>query len=141
MYVYVPHYVSDNFAQDAIKKFEERFARARLKKEFNSFLGLPQIAENLNKRYFGGKLFIKSIEYVTNQESKFGCCDYNKKAIRISYKVASMPDFVRDYVIIHELAHLIEPNHGNSFWEIVNRFKLAERARGFLMAKSLEKTN
>ncbi|MBU4312320.1 MAG: M48 family metallopeptidase [Candidatus Omnitrophica bacterium] len=50
-----------------------------------------------------------------------------------------MPIWVRNYVIIHEMAHLIEPNHSKSFWNIVSRFKLTERARGYLMAKGLDR--
>jgi predicted metal-dependent hydrolase len=49
-----------------------------------------------------------------------------------------MPDWVRDYVLIHEMAHLIEPNHSKSFWDIVSRYELAERARGYLMAAGFE---
>ncbi len=53
--------------------------------------------------------------------------------IRISDQLASMPTFVQDYVIIHELAHLLEPNHGPKFWELVYQYDRTERARGFLM--------
>jgi predicted metal-dependent hydrolase len=49
-----------------------------------------------------------------------------------------MPEWVRDYVIIHEVAHILEPNHSKAFWDIVYRYKLAERARGFLIAKGME---
>ena len=82
-------------------------------------------------------LTVNSIEYVTDQTSKFGCCDYRSCRIRISHRIGAMPEWVRDYVIIHEMAHLLEPNHGASFWNLVSRYKLAERARGYLMAAGL----
>jgi hypothetical protein len=43
-----------------------------------------------------------------------------------------MPHWVRDYVLVHELAHLLVPGHGPDFWALVQRYPRTERARGYL---------
>jgi len=58
--------------------------------------------------------------------------------IRISNRLAAEPGWVLDYVIVHELAHLLVPGHGPEFRALVDRYPRAERARGFLMARGLE---
>jgi hypothetical protein len=114
--------------------FKSRFEKKKLKEELSRKQDLREIAVLLNKKYFGNQLKINSIEYVSGQSSKFGCCNYHSANIRISHRVGLMPRWVRDYVLIHEMAHLLEPNHSRAFWNIVSRYKLAERARGYLMA-------
>jgi predicted metal-dependent hydrolase len=71
---------------------------------------------------------------VTNQRSRFGSCTPEDGTIRISHHVAEHPTWVRDYVLMHELAHLVDPSHSRRFWNIVGRYPQAERARGYLMA-------
>ena len=44
--------------------------------------------------------------------------------------------WVLDYLLVHELAHLVVGDHSSVFWEVVNRYPKAERARGYLIAKS-----
>jgi predicted metal-dependent hydrolase len=55
----------------------------------------------------------------------------------VSSRLAAFPTWVLDYVLVHELAHLLIEHHGPAHDELVNRFPLAERARGFLVAKDL----
>jgi predicted metal-dependent hydrolase len=43
-----------------------------------------------------------------------------------------MPAWVLDYVLLHELGHLIEPGHGPGFWSLLDGYPRTERARGFL---------
>jgi len=79
----------------------------------------------------------KSVKWVSNQESRWGSCSSTRGEIRISDRVAGFPPWVLDYVLIHELAHLVEANHSKCFWTLVARYPKAERARGFLIAKGM----
>ncbi len=138
MYVYAPVDTPEKELHKIIENFRKRFARRNLKRELNKERNLREVFSELNKIYFDGKIKIRSIEYVTNQQKICGSCNYKKKTIRISHYLAHMPEWVRDYVIIHEMAHILEPNHSKAFWNIVYRYNLAERARGFLIAKGME---
>lgn len=76
-----------------------------------------------------------SITWVSNQRDRWGSCTPAHGTIRLSDRLADFPAWVIDYVIVHEMAHLIEANHSDRFWAIVNRYSLSERARGYLLAK------
>ena len=56
----------------------------------------------------------------------------SNRSIRLSTRLQSMPAWVVDYVLIHELAHLVEPAHNAAFWALVHRYPKAERAEGYL---------
>lgn len=136
--VHAPVMVSQERLQKIVADFKLRFERKKVKEELNRKQDLADSAARLNAQYFENKLKINSIEYVTGQNSRFGCCNYRNATIRISHRIGCMPRWVRDYVVIHEMAHLIVPDHSREFWKIVNRYKLAERARGYLMAAALQ---
>jgi predicted metal-dependent hydrolase len=89
-------------------------------------------AEELSRRYLGGLAKPLSIRWVENQQSRWGSCTPADGTIRISTRVRGMPGFVLDYVVLHELAHLIVPGHGKDFWTLVGGFPRMERARGYL---------
>lgn len=138
MYVRAPVDIPEGKLREVIEDFQIRWEKQRVKKELNSREDLEDIGQRLNKRYFGGKIKVASIKYVTNQNKQFGSCNYRRRTIRLSHRLAGMPEWVRDYVIVHEMAHIVEPNHNKSFWELVSRYGLAERARGYLLAQGFE---
>lgn len=76
------------------------------------------------------------IRWVTNQAHRWGSCTPSTGVIRISDRMAAFPPWVVDHVIVHELAHLVERRHGPAFYELANRYPLAERAEGYLLAKT-----
>ena len=79
-----------------------------------------------------------SAQWVDNQTSRWASCTPADRTIRVSSRLAAWPGWVLDYVLVHELAHLVEPSHGPAFHALVARYPRAERATGFLIAKGLE---
>jgi predicted metal-dependent hydrolase len=73
-----------------------------------------------------------SVRWVTNQTGRWGSCTPADRSIRISHRIQEMPDWVIDYVLLHELAHLVVPSHNARFWSLVGRYPKTERARGYL---------
>ncbi|MEZ4707452.1 MAG: M48 family metallopeptidase [Caldilineaceae bacterium] len=137
MEVRAPAAMSDKELQPHIDRLRQKLERKQTRKSLDD-AGLEQRAQELNQQYFGGKLKWNSIRWVTNQNKRYGSCTPADKTIRISHRIAAMPAFVRDYVIVHELAHLLEANHGPNFWKLVYQYERTERARGYLMAVGIE---
>ena len=73
-----------------------------------------------------------SVKWVRNQNGRWGSCTPADRSIRISERIQTFPDWVIDYVILHELCHLVVANHNAQFWALVARYPKAERARGYL---------
>lgn len=94
---------------------------------------LERRAQELNRVLFGGRLRWQAIGFA-EQRSRWGSCTPASGTIRIAQRAADLPPWVLDYLLVHELAHLVEGNHGAGFWKLVERYPLTERARGYLMA-------
>ena len=132
-----PIHCSDVELQPIIDKLQQRIEKKQQKRNLSAE-DLEQIAQRLNQQYFQNSLKWHSIEWSTQQTSIFGSCTPALGTIRISQRLAKMPLFVQEYVVMHELGHLIEANHSVKFWQLVNRYPRTERARGYLMAVGLE---
>ncbi|GAB4581013.1 MAG: M48 family metallopeptidase [Anaerolineales bacterium] len=133
-----PAHLSDGELQPIIERLRNRLSK-REKRKTLADKDLEQMAVRLNQQYFENKLTWNSISWSNRQNKRYGSCTPSEKTIRISHQLATMPRFVQEYVVMHELAHLIEGNHGPRFWKLVNRYPYTERARGYLMAVGLEK--
>lgn len=57
---------------------------------------------------------------VRNQRSRWGSCS-RRGTVSLNWRLIQTPGFVRDYIILHELAHLRHMNHSNAFWAEVLR--------------------
>jgi predicted metal-dependent hydrolase len=93
---------------------------------------LSRRATELSDRYLEGGAVPLTVRWVPNQNSRWGSCTPSDRSIRLSTRLQGMPSWVIDYVLVHELAHLIEAGHTPAFWAWVDRYPKAERAKGFL---------
>lgn len=93
---------------------------------------LLERAQALSERYLGGLARPASVAWVSNQNSRWGSCTPADRSIRISDRLQGLPSWVIDYVLLHELAHLVQPGHGPRFWSLLEPYPRTERARGFL---------
>jgi predicted metal-dependent hydrolase len=129
--VTVPMWMSraeaDRFAEQFRKKFE--------KTRSSTSVDLAARAKSLSRTYGLPKPL--SIRWVTNQNSRWGSCTPTDSTIRINNRLAKVPVWVLDYVIVHEICHLRHPNHSAEFWALVNTYPLTERARGFLLGMGM----
>jgi len=80
----------------------------------------------------------QSVRWVDNMRQRWGSCTPEDGTIRVSSRLAAYPAWVLDYVLVHELAHLVVDSHGPAHDQLVDRYPYAERARGFLIAVDLD---
>jgi predicted metal-dependent hydrolase len=94
-------------------------------------------ARRLLARYFPERPVLRAASWSPRQQKRHGSCTSGAGVIRLAERLQRYPAWVLDYVLVHELAHLVHADHSPAFWAAVNRYPLAERARGFLIACDL----
>ena len=57
---------------------------------------------------------------VRNFKSRWGSCDKQGQVV-FNWNIIKAPHSIVDYVVIHELCHLVHPNHSKDFWQLVGR--------------------
>lgn len=128
-FLYLGSEYSLHIAQDIYRKliFEDRFIlderhvpRARIlferwykEEAFMIFtLRCKFYAETMKVRY-------NSI-HLSGAKHRWGSCHPNGK-LRFNWRLVMAPKEIIDYVVVHELAHLVEPNHSSRFWAVVDK--------------------
>ena len=132
--VLIPAQFSRAEEREWVDRMLERL-NAREQRSRRTDTALQARASRLAQRYLSEYAIAArpaSVRWVTNQNGRWGSCTPDDGTIRISHRIQEMPDWVIDYVLLHELAHLVVPSHSARFWDLVNRYPKAERARGYL---------
>ncbi len=93
---------------------------------------LASHAAELSAKYLGGRAVPSSVRWVSNQNSRWGSATPSEGTIRLSEKLQPMPQWVIDYVLLHELAHLLVAGHNAAFWRLLQAYPETERAKAFL---------
>ncbi len=108
-YYPINSHVQDPDIQEKIKEFIIKVMRKEAKEY------LPErtlyLADKYNFKF--NKVFIK------NNSSLWGSCSFINN-INLNLHLLRLPNFLIDYIIIHELCHTVEKNHGKGFWNLMD---------------------
>ncbi|OFI39878.1 metal-dependent hydrolase [Arthrobacter sp. SW1] len=117
---------------EKLKRQGERRARGAGRRRPSGDAELAAHAAELSARYLGGRAVPTSVRWVGNQNSRWGSATPADGSIRLSDKLKPMPQWVIDYVLLHELAHLLVAGHNAAFWRLLEAYPETQRAKAFL---------
>lgn len=130
--VRAPHGIAKSVIDDFLKKhsawIDEHLEASRKKEERFSSLSDADIAAlkrsaraylSLKTEYYANIMSLKFGRItITSAKTRFGSCS-SKGNISYSWRLMLYPEPAREYVVVHELAHLVEMNHSARFYRIV----------------------
>ena len=129
--VVVPHRMSRAeivpYVEELVGRLEARERRGR-----RTDTELMVRAGELSRRYLEGRVQPATVRWVTNQHRRWGSCTPTDRSIRLSTRLQGMPAYVLDYVLVHELVHLLVLDHGPDFEAWMRRYPRLLEARAFL---------
>ena len=107
MSIYVPNNIPEDKVFQKLKNWYKKIAKNILEERLNYICGIIKLKPN-NFR-------------ISDSKGRWGACN-SRGSISFNFRVVMLPPAVIDYVIVHELCHLIEMNHSKKFWDLVNSF-------------------
>ena len=121
----------DRYVAELVARIDRSEHRAR-----RSDTELMSRAQQLSRRYLDDNAKPLSVRWVDNQRKRWGSATPADGSIRLSSRLSSMPAYVIDYVLLHELAHFIVPGHGPKFDVLLADYSELPRAQAFLAGVS-----
>ena len=101
---------NDSTVQSTIKSFVEKALRYEANRLFPAKVKL--FAERYGFKYTEVK--------INKSRTRWGSCS-SKKTINLSFYCMLLPEYLVDFVILHELCHTVEMNHGERFWQLLDK--------------------
>ncbi|ANY05888.1 M48 metallopeptidase family protein [Pseudonocardia sp. HH130630-07] len=135
MVVFIPGWMSDEQERDWVAKMVQRMEASEARRRSPGRTGdeaLLTRAQELSSRWLEGRTDPASVRWVPTMRTRWASCTPVDRTIRISERLRDAPGWVVDYVLVHELAHLLSAAHDDVFWSWVYRYPRTERAIGYL---------
>lgn len=139
VFISAPHQMSDAGIQafareriDWIKKYQQKYARVR---EGHGEPAVPGKAEIQRQKQMLGEEVERLVAkwepvmgvHVTGvtirqMKTRWGSCNVKTHHININLALAKMPPECLEYVVVHEMTHILEPSHGQRFWDYMTEY-------------------
>ncbi|MCO1660754.1 M48 family metallopeptidase [Pseudonocardia humida] len=133
--VFIPGWMSDSEERRWVDEMVRRLERSEARRRSPGRKGddaLKRRSVELSRRYLEGRAVPTTVRWVPPMRTRWASCTPVDGTIRISERLRDVPGWVVDYVLVHELTHLLEAGHDEQFWAWVHRYPRAERAIGYL---------
>lgn len=133
--VFIPGWMSESEERRWVDEMVARLERSEARRRSPGRTGddaLRRRCLDLNRRHLDGLAVPATVRWVPTMRTRWASCTPADRTIRISERLRDAPGWVVDYVLVHELAHLLEPGHDDAFWAWVRRYPRTERAMGYL---------
>jgi predicted metal-dependent hydrolase len=117
---------------EMVAEVQAREEKARRRGPRAGDAALQRRAQELARQYLPAEVLPVTLRWVSTMQVRWASCTPTDRTIRMSDRLRTMPGWVLDYVLVHELAHVLVPGHGPDFWVLVNAYPGTDRARGYL---------
>ncbi len=137
--VFIPGWMSESEERRWVDEMVRRLERSEARRRSPARTGddaLLRRSTELARLYLEGRAQPTGVRWVPPMRTRWASCTPDDGTIRISERLREVPGWVVDYVLVHELAHLLEPGHDPAFWAWVHRYPRTERAMGYLAGRS-----
>lgn len=112
----MPQAALDNIILDLGRRLVRRVHTRQINADNDALTLAKTIAQR-----FPQKLQVEHVQFVTNQEARWGSYSLATHTIRLNAVLRQMPRWVLESVVAHELAHIVHPNHSPAFWTLLRR--------------------